>query len=91
MACPIVAFMLWLPKALGSARTQAFGLGQLSFTLTLQDTGSAFGSLFNTTGIPIAEFMRYIPLRKRYGIDLFKSLLTSCVVENLFSCLEIYQ
>ena len=71
-------------KALGSTREPAFGLGQLSFAIELQYSVSGFGSLFNTTGIPVAEFVRYMPLRKRYGIDLLKALLSSCVVGNLF-------
>lgn len=83
-ACPAAAFVLWLPAALGSARVSAFGLGQLSFALSMQRSISGFGSLFNTTGIPIAEFTRHMPFRKRYGIDLLKTLLSSCLVGNLF-------
>jgi choline dehydrogenase-like flavoprotein len=83
-ACPTAAFMLWLPTALGTKRVSAFGLGQLSFTLPIQEGLSGFGSLFNTTGIPVAEFVRYMPFKKRYGIDVLKALLSSCVVGNLF-------
>ncbi len=83
-ACPTAAFMLWLPAALGTPRVATFGLGQLSFVLSMQGGLSGFGSLFNTTGIPVAEFAKYMPFRKRYGIDLLKFLLGSCVVGNLF-------
>lgn len=83
-ACPTAAFMLWLPAALGAERVPAFGLGQLSFALSMQGGVSGFGSLFNTTGIPIAEFARHMPFRKPYGIDLLKVILRSCVVGNLF-------
>lgn len=82
--CPTAAFMLWLPAALGTQRVPAFGLGQLSFVLSLQGGGSGFGSLFNPTGIPIAEFSRHMPFRKRYGVDFLKVLLGSCVVGNIF-------
>lgn len=83
-ACPTAAFMLWLPSALGTQRVPAFGVGQLSFELSMQGGASGFGSLFNTTGIPIAEFARYMPFRKRYGIDFLRAILSSCVVGNLF-------
>lgn len=83
-ACPTAAFMLWLPTALGHQRKPAFGLGQLSFVLSMQGRRSGFGSLFNTTGIPIAEFAKYLPFRKRYGVDILKAILSSCVVGNFF-------
>lgn len=84
LACPTAAFMLWLPAALGVKRAPAFGLGQLSFVLSMPGGDNGFGSLFNTTGIPMAEFVRYLPLRKRYGIDFLKVFLSSCVVGNIF-------
>jgi hypothetical protein len=83
-ACPTAAFMLWLPAVLGCARETAFGLGQLSFTLAMDTGGTGFGSLFSTVGIPVAEFARYMPFRKRYGLDLLKVLMSSCVVGNMF-------
>ena len=83
-SCPTAAFMLWLPRHLGRRHDPAFGLGQLSFSLDLGADIQAFGSLFNTTGIPVSEFVRHMPLGKRYGVDLLASLLTSCVVGNLF-------
>ena len=83
-SCPIAAFLLWLPGMLGAQRTNSFGLGQLSFSLELTDEISAFGSTFSTVGIPVAEFVRHLPLRKRYGIDLLRQLLSSCLVGNMF-------
>lgn len=83
-SCPTAAFMLWLPRYLGCRQEAAFGLGQLSFSINLDADIQGFGSLFNTTGIPVSEFARHIPLGKRYGIDLLAKLLTSCVVGNLF-------
>lgn len=83
-SCPMAAFMLWLPRHLGRAHDAAFGLGQLSFSLMLSCGTQGFGSLFNTTGIPVTEFARYMPFGKRYGVDLLEPLLTSCVVGNLF-------
>jgi len=84
LSCPTAAFLLWLPRLMGTARVPAFGLGQLSFSLTMQDGISAFGSTFGTTGIPVSEFVRHLPLRRRYGIDLLEGLLSSCLVGNLF-------
>jgi choline dehydrogenase-like flavoprotein len=83
-ACPTAAFMLWMPAALGAQREPAFGLGQLSFALSMEAGVSGFGSLFNTTGIPMAEFVRHMPFGRRYGIDFLKNFLSSCVVGNLF-------
>lgn len=82
--CPNAAFLLWLPRHLGAARVQAFGLGQLSFTLALAENETAFGSTFNTTGLPVAEFLRAVPFNKRSGINLLRGLLSSCVVANVF-------
>lgn len=83
-SCPTAAFMLWLPRHLGRRHEPSFGLGQLSFSLDLDADIQAFGSLFNTTGIPVSEFARHMPFGKRYSVDLLASLLTSCVVGNLF-------
>lgn len=84
LSSPTAAFLLWLPGLLGAQRSPGFGLGQLSFTLSLPDRTSAFGSTFSTTGIPVSEFARHIPMSRRYGVDLLKGLLSSCVVGNLF-------
>ncbi|WP_409298262.1 FAD-binding protein [Pseudomonas sp. KCJK8993] len=83
-SCPTAAFMLWLPRHLGRGQEAAFGLGQLSFSLGLSRDVQAFGSLFSATGIPVAEFARYMPFGKRYGVDLLTSLLPSCVIGNVF-------
>lgn len=84
LSCPTAAFLLWLPQLLGTPRVPGFGLGQLSFSLGLQDNTTAFGSTFATTGISLSEFVRHVPLRRRYGIDLLRGLLSSCVVGNVF-------
>lgn len=83
-ACPTSAFLLWAPQRLGAAREAAFGLGQLSFTLDLEGGARGFGSLFNATGIPLAEFSRFMPLRKRGGIDVLSWIMSSCAVGNIF-------
>ena len=84
LSCPTAAFLLWLPRLLGAPRMPGFGLGQLSFSLDIHNNISAFGSTFATTGIPISEFVRHVPMRRRCGIDLLRGLLSSCVVGNLF-------
>ncbi len=84
LSSPTAAFLLWLPGLLGAQRVPGFGLGQLSFTLSLRDCISAFGSTFSTSGILMSEFARHIPMSRRYGVDLLKGLLSSCVVGNLF-------
>jgi len=82
--CPTAAFLLWLPRMLGAQRVNSFGLGQLSFSLKLTDGISAFGSTFSTLGIPVSEFVRHMPLRRRFSVDLLRQLLSSCVVGNMF-------
>jgi len=84
LSCPTAAFILCLPSSFGAARQTGFGLGQLSFVLSLRDDIRALGSTFGTSGLPISEFAHYLPLRRRYGVDLLKALLSSCVVGNLF-------
>jgi choline dehydrogenase-like flavoprotein len=84
LSCPTAAFLLWIPKLLGSARKSGFGLGQLSFTLELSNSLRAFGSTFATTGILLSEFVRHAPLGRPNSIDLFNRLLSSCVIGNLF-------
>ena len=84
LSCPTAAFLLWLPRLLGTARLSAFGLGQLSFSLSLHGGVTALGSTFGTTGLPVTEFVRQVPFRRRYGVDLLRGLLSSCLVGNLF-------
>nr|BFE95831.1 hypothetical protein GCM10020185_63670 [Pseudomonas brassicacearum subsp. brassicacearum] len=59
-------------KMLGTPRVSTFGLGQLSFALTLTASTTAFGSTFSTTGLPMTEFVSRIPMSKRYSIELLK-------------------
>lgn len=84
LSSPTAAFMLWLPKMLGTPRVSAFGLGQLSFAMELTSSATAFGSTFSTTSLPMAEFVSRIPMSKRYSIELLKNLLSSCLVGNIF-------
>jgi choline dehydrogenase-like flavoprotein len=83
-SCSNAAFLLWLPRMFGIARTSSFGGAQLSFSIALRKEFSAYGSTFGTTGIPVSEFARHAPFRRRYGIDLLRSLMSSCLVGNLF-------
>ena len=84
LSSPTAAFLLWLPGKLGTKIMPGFGLGQLSFAMSLGGEVTAFGSTFSTTGIPVSEFARRVPMRRRYGIDLLKGMMSSCVVGNLF-------
>ncbi len=83
-SCPTAAFLMWVPRKLGAPIKNSFGLGQLSYSLRLTDEISAFGSTFSTTGIPASEFVRHIPFQARHGVDLWRQLLSSCVVGNMF-------
>lgn len=83
-SCPTAVCVLWAPRFLGRQHENEFGFGQLSFTLALSGGTTGYGSLFCTTGIPVSEFVRHVPMRSRYGIDVLKALLSSCVIGNLF-------
>ena len=84
LSCPNAAFLLWQPSMLGAPRTRGLGLGQLSYALSVTDSVVGFGSTFSTTGLPAAEFIRHLPLRKREGVALVRHLMSSCVVGNIF-------
>jgi len=81
---PTAAFMVFAPKKIGLERKPAFGLGQMSYVLNLANGINAFGSTFLTAGIPVTEFLKFLPFRKRFGVDLLRVLLNSCVVGNVF-------
>lgn len=84
-SCPTAAFMVWVPRVWGRSRSAAFGLGQLAYTLDIGDgRQKGYGGLFDTTGIPMAEFSKFMPLGKRFGVDVLSTLLSSCAVGNLF-------
>jgi len=83
-ASPTAAFMIWLPKHLGASRQPAFGLGQLSFSLRLDEGITTFGSTFSTAGLPVAEFARHLPLGRRQSVDVLAHLLSSCLAGNIF-------
>jgi choline dehydrogenase-like flavoprotein len=84
LSSPTAAFLLWIPSLLGIPRQNSFGLGQLSFNLKLTNGINGFGSTFSPTGIPMAEFVRHLPLKRRFAVDLLKNLLSSCLIGNVF-------
>ncbi|APW36528.1 4Fe-4S ferredoxin [Rhodoferax koreense] len=84
LSCPTAAFLLWLPGLLGQPRERGFGLGQLSYALQLTGGRTAFGSTFATTGIPMWELARHLPLGRSTALQVLRDLLGSCVVGNLF-------
>tara|TARA_R110002095_G_scaffold193178_2_gene171317 strand:- start:6683 stop:8290 length:1608 start_codon:yes stop_codon:yes gene_type:complete len=90
LSAPTAAFLLWFPLFLGLKRMPTFGLGQLSFNMTLKEGQSVFGSTFSTQGIPVSEFVTHLPMRRRNGIQLLSRLLSSCLVGNLFLSEELY-
>lgn len=85
MLCsPVAGFMLWLPNKLGCAQQAGFNLGQLAYAIELENGVRGSGSLFSTVGLPNAEFARYLPFRRRYGLELLKFLMSSCVLGNFY-------
>ena len=82
---PMAAFLLLLPALLGSGRGKSFGLAQLSFVLDrVVDDEAAFGNLFSTAGIPVNEFLAYVPATRRAALPLLRAILPACIVGNVF-------
>jgi choline dehydrogenase-like flavoprotein len=81
---PMATFMLWLPKSLGAARTKGPGFAQLAFALGGSDAEAICGFTFSTHALPVAEFIRHVPLTRRHAITLLSVLLSSTVVANCF-------
>lgn len=85
LSSPTVGFALWLPDRIGAAVSkEAFGLTQLSYTVSAGDDGLAFGNLFGTDGLLMSEFMRYLPATRPSAIRLMKLLGPSLLLGNCF-------
>lgn len=84
LSSPTAAFIAWNYRKFGVSRKPGFGLGQLSYTIDIDEKIKAFGSTFSTTGIPVAEFAKHVPLSRAVSIDVLSALLSSCVVGNIF-------
>lgn len=82
---PMAAFLLLLPTMLGKPQQRAFGLAQLSFVLDrVHGNEAAMGNLFSTAGLPVSEFLAHLPISRRAGLPLLRSLLPATVVGNAF-------
>lgn len=84
LSSPTAAFLLWLPRHFGRSAVREFGLGQISFSIELDEAHSGFGSTFSTSGLPVSEFASRVPFNQRSSIDILRRLLPSCVVGNVF-------
>jgi hypothetical protein len=84
LSCPTAAFLAWSPTMLGSPIRSGFGLGQLSYSVEMEEGVCGFGSMFSPTGIAVSEFIRYLPYGARNSVKIMRSILSSCVVGNLF-------
>ncbi|MGV8941730.1 MAG: hypothetical protein ACOH1P_09390 [Lysobacter sp.] len=82
---PMAAFLLALPRQLGRDHSPAFGLAQLSYILEkVAGDEPAFGNLFSTSGLPVSEFLPYLPISRRAGLPLLRGLLPAIMVGNAF-------
>lgn len=82
---PMAAFLLFAPALLGRGHDRGFGLAQLSFVLDEVFEGeAAFGNLFSTAGIPVNEFLPYVPVTRRAALPLLRTILPACIVGNAF-------
>ncbi len=84
-SCPTAAFLLFIPRFLGrKVLNSEFGLGQVSFRVKLSNKLNGFGSFFGTQGLPLFEFVRYLPIGMSSGIKFLSKIMSSCLVGNLF-------
>lgn len=82
---PMAAFLLLQPSMLGRGYASAFGLAQLSYVLKhVAGDEPAFGNLFSTAGLPVSEFLPYLPISRRAGLPLLRGLLPAAMVGNVF-------
>lgn len=81
---PTAAFLALSPSRLGAGPEQAFGLAQLSFAALAEGASPAWGNLFSTAGLPVSEFLGYLPASRRAGLPLLRALLPACSVGNVF-------
>ena len=82
---PTAGFLAWFPRALGAVQQTGFTGSQLSLSISSESGElAAFAALFPTRGLPTSEFLRYLPISSRYGIDFLKTFLPSCVAGNIF-------
>jgi choline dehydrogenase-like flavoprotein len=84
LSCPTAAFLLWIPRLFGIEAKATFAFGQLSYAIDLGDDMSGYGNTYCTTGIPLSEFMRYVPFARPSSAMLLRGLLSSCLAGNLF-------
>lgn len=80
---PSSAFMLWLPRQSNNVVQESFALGQLSYVIRNQGIKS-YGLLYSTSNLPLSEFVKYAPIRRREAIGLMSKLMPSMVVGNVF-------
>ncbi len=81
---PTAAFLALSASRLGAGPEQAFGLAQLSFAALADGVAPAWGNLFSTAGLPVSEFLGYLPVSRRAGLPLLRALLPACSVGNVF-------
>ena len=63
--------------------SQFVGLGQLSFSLSVHQDITGFGTTLSPTDISVSEFAIFT-LGRRYAIDILGNLMSSCLVGNIF-------
>lgn len=80
---PTAAFMLWVPKFLGSKHETTYSLSSLSFTVGANDV-RGFGSLFPLAGVPMSNFNAFLPFSRKLNMKLFKETYSSMLIGNLF-------
>lgn len=82
---PMAAFLVTQLSMLGKVHQSSFGLAQLSYVLEgISEGQPAFGNLFSTSGLPVSEFLRYLPVTRRAGLPLLRTLLPMSIVGNVF-------
>lgn len=82
---PVSALALLQPRRLGvSAAGEGFALAQLAYRLSLPDNTYAFGAIYTSEGLPMADLARSIPLSRPVAAKLAAMLSPSMLVATCY-------
>lgn len=84
LSSPTGAFMAFVPRFFGRKVNSSAAIGQIAFTLPIEDNVSASGATFLASSINASELLVHLPFKRRFGVDILSSLLSSCVIGNIF-------
>jgi choline dehydrogenase-like flavoprotein len=76
--------MAWVPRFFGRRINSSALIGQLAFTFPIESTITAFGATFLASSLNASELLRHMPFKRRPAVDILSSILSSCIIGNIF-------